>query len=139
MAKAARGARYDDVERFAMALPEVTQAPHHHFGSWRVRGKIFVTVPPGGMHLHVFIPDVTRPHARSARCPPRGPVHLGNGPAADRRDQFLELHAGFCERLLWGGKVVGLRVTLAAADRDVVCAMVRLAWEAKAPKGLLGK
>ncbi len=95
-----------------MSLPEVTQAPHHHFGSFRVRGKIFVTVPPGQTHLHVFVPD-------------------------ERRDEYLELHAGFCERLLWGGKVVGLRVTLATAEPGVVRAMVRLAWEAKAPKGLL--
>lgn len=114
MAKAARGAPYAEVERFALSLPEVTPAPHHDFGSWRVRGKIFVTVPPARTHLHVFVPD-------------------------SRRDELLELHADFCERLLWGGKVVGLRVTLAAADPDVVRTMVRLAWEAKAPKRLLAR
>ncbi len=104
-----RSARYADVEAFAMALPEVTQAPHHHFGSFRVRGRIFVTVPPGLTHLHVFVGD-------------------------ERRDEFLAVHDDCCERLLWGGKVVGLRVSLAQASLEAVQVMVRAAWEAKAPK-----
>lgn len=113
MVKRIRGMSYDEAEHFALSLPEATQAPHHHYGSFRVRGKIFVTVPPERTHLHVFVPDM-------------------------QRDEYLELHPGFCERLLWGGKVVGLRVTLATADPDVLRAMVRRAWEAKAPKRLIG-
>lgn len=31
------------VRRFALQLPEITEQPHHHDGSFRVRGKIFVT------------------------------------------------------------------------------------------------
>ena len=103
---------YDAIERHALSLPEATSAPHHHFGSFRVRGKIFATVPPERTHIHVFVPDA-------------------------QRDEYLELYPDFCEKLLWGGKVVGLRVALADADLDVVRAMLRRAWEAKAPKRLL--
>jgi hypothetical protein len=106
------GTSYAAIERYAMTLPEVTQAPHHHFGSFRVRGRIFVTVPPQRTHLHVFVPE-------------------------DRRDEFLAVYAGCAEKLLWGGKVVGLRVTLAAAPPAGVKAMLRAAWEGKAPKALL--
>src|SRR6266516_7807303 len=41
--------------RLALALPEVTEEPHFDMASFRVRGKIFVTVPPEGTRLHVFI------------------------------------------------------------------------------------
>lgn len=41
----------------ASSLPEVTDKPHHHFGSLRVRGKIFVTMPPREEHIHVFVPE----------------------------------------------------------------------------------
>ena len=36
----------------ALALPEVTEEPHHHMSSFRVRGKIFVTLPPGDEFVH---------------------------------------------------------------------------------------
>ena len=34
-----------DVRTWALSLPESTEQPHHHLGSFRVRGKIFATVP----------------------------------------------------------------------------------------------
>jgi hypothetical protein len=99
------------VRRFALALPGVTEEPHFHLSSFRVRGKIFVTVPPEGTHLHVFVDDA-------------------------RREPALALHGAFVEKLWWGKKVHGLRVALAEADAVVVKALVRAAWEAKAPPGL---
>lgn len=100
------------VRQFAMSLPEVTEEPHHEYGSFRVRGKIFVTVPPSEEFLHVFVPEETR-------------------------EQALAVHSHFVEKLLWGGKARGLRVKLAAAKPNVVKALVRKAWEHKAPHGLL--
>jgi hypothetical protein len=55
------------------------------------------------------------------------------------REQALAMYPAFAGKLLWGGKVVGLRVALAAASPAVVKQWVRQAWEAKAPKALLGR
>jgi len=97
------------VRKFAMALPEVTEEPHFHLTSFRVHGKIFVTAPPEETHLRVFVDDVLR------------------GPA-------LAAHPEFIEPLLWGGKVCGLQIALAAAEPGVVQNLVRAAWEAKTEK-----
>lgn len=100
--------KFSTLRTFALSLPGTTEAPHHNFGSFRVRGKIFVTVPPGETHIHVFVPDMAR-------------------------EQALVLHPEFVEKLLWGGKVVGVRVTLAAAKPAAVKSLVRQAWQHKAP------
>ncbi|MBI5259874.1 MAG: MmcQ/YjbR family DNA-binding protein [Burkholderiales bacterium] len=101
-----------EIRRFALALPEASEAPHFHYSSYRVRGKIFVTVPPEQTHLHVFVAD-------------------------EHREPALAMHPGFLEKLLWGGKVVGLRVALARAEPAVVRQLVQQAWARKAPKSLL--
>jgi hypothetical protein len=76
-----------------------------------VRGKIFVTVPPDQQHIHVFVSE-------------------------QQRELALVTYPSFVEKLLWGGKVVGIRIALAQADSGVVKALVRAAWEHKAPKTL---
>ncbi|HUP97765.1 MAG TPA: MmcQ/YjbR family DNA-binding protein [Usitatibacter sp.] len=95
--------------RLALALPEAAEAPHFDYTSFRVRGKIFATAPPDEKHLHVFVDD-------------------------DAREQALELHQDFVEKLWWGKKVVGLRVQLAAAQPAVVKRLLENAWRRKAPK-----
>ena len=47
--------RLGDVRKFALSLPETTEQPHFKAASFRVRGKIFATVPPGGKQLRVFV------------------------------------------------------------------------------------
>ena len=42
---------------FALSLPAVTEEPHFEMTSFRVRGKIFATAPPGGEYLHVFVDE----------------------------------------------------------------------------------
>jgi len=106
--------RYADARRFVLSLPEVTEEPHFHYASYRVRGKIFVTVPPGQTHLHLFVAD-------------------------HDRESALALDPSFLEKLLWGGKVVGLRAELARARPAVVKDLVRRAWLIKAPKSLAVK
>ncbi len=101
--------KFSTVRSFAMALPDVSEEPHHNFGSFRVQGKIFVTVPPGEEFIHILIPD-------------------------EKRDEVLELHSSFAAKLLWGSKVVGVRVELAKADTTVVKRLIKDAWEYKAPK-----
>lgn len=94
-----------------MSLPEVTEEPHHDYGSFRVRGKIFVTMPPGEQFIHVFVPEEVREHA-------------------------LAVYPSFVEKLLWGGKARGVKVHLAKAKPEVVRRLVREAWRHKAPKSL---
>jgi hypothetical protein len=104
--------KLSQVDKFARSLPEVTEEPHFKYSSFRVRGKIFVTVPPDAKHIHVFVGD-------------------------QHREPALAMHPEFLAKLTWGGKVVGLRVTLEPADAAVVQQLVRHAWEAKAPKSLI--
>ena len=100
-----------DIRRFALSLPGATEEPHFEYSSFRVRGKIFVTVSPDERHIHVFLAD------------------------ADR-EQALALHHAFVEKLVWGGKVRGLRILMSKATPTAVRRLVRLAWLHKAPKRL---
>jgi len=45
----------DEVGTFALSLPEVTEAPHHHFSPFRVAEKIFITIPPAAEYIHIFV------------------------------------------------------------------------------------
>lgn len=97
------------VRKHAMSLEAVTEQPHHHFSSFRVRGKIFVTIPPDEDFIHVFVGE-------------------------QDREQALALYPDFVEKLLWGGKVVGLRVALASAKPNAVIMLVSKAYAARVAK-----
>jgi hypothetical protein len=103
--------KIEQVRRFALSLPEVTEKPHFQYSSFRIRGKIFATVPPEGKYLHVFVSD-------------------------DEREIAMVLQPKFLEELRWGGRVVGLRVSLANAKPKVVNRLLAQAWSRKAPKRL---
>ena len=100
------------LRRFALSLPEATEEPHFEYSSFRVRGKIFATVPPGADHIHVFVGEQTREAALAAE-------------------------PDFLDELRWGKKIVGLRVLLTAAKAAVVNDLLREAWARKAPKRLV--
>ncbi len=102
------------VRHHALSLPEVEEKPHFDYASFRVRGKIFVTVPPDEEHIHVFL-----------------------GP--EQRGAALDAWPSFLEELKWGKKVLGLRVSLDLATPTVVKRLVRQAWLSKAPKSLRSK
>jgi hypothetical protein len=101
----------EGARRFALSLPEATEEPHFDMASFRVRGKIFATVPPDGEHLHVFVEE--------------GEVHAA----------VAEDPAAF-EPLLWGKRLRGLRVRLAAAGQDRVEELLEESWRRKAPARL---
>lgn len=107
--------RLQSIEAFALALPGVSSEPHFHFGSWRVGGKpgkpgkIFVTLPPGGEVLHVFLPD-------------------------EQRERIFTLHPDCTEKLFWGEKVCGVRVLLNNAAAADVKAWVKAAWHTMAAR-----
>ncbi|MBC7657710.1 MAG: MmcQ/YjbR family DNA-binding protein [Frankiaceae bacterium] len=92
-----------------MALPGTTEAPHHKYSSFRVGGKIYATVPPDGLHLHVFVDEIEREHA------------LAQSPEA-------------FTKLTWGDAAAGLRVVLAKAKPAAVHRLLHSAWARKAPR-----
>lgn len=98
-----------EARRMALAFPEAHEEPHFEYDSFRVRGKIFATMPPDGLHLHVFVDDAMR-------------------------DQALTLNSDCVEKLWWGQKVMGLRVDLPKAKSVAVHALLENAWKRKAPK-----
>jgi hypothetical protein len=101
--------KLDDVRTHALSLEAVTEAPHHTYSSFRVRDKIFVTIPPEETHVHVFLGE-------------------------EDREQALAMHPAFVEKLFWGSKVLGLRVALAKATPSVVRALVTKAYETRVRK-----
>ena len=101
----------EGARRFALSLPGATEEPHFEAASFRVRGKIFATAPPDGEHLHVFV-DEGEVHAAVAEDP-----------------------AAF-EPLMWGQRLRGLRVRLAAAGQDRVEELLEESWRRKAPARL---
>ena len=101
--------KVSQVRRFAMSLPAVTEEPHFSYSSFRVHGKIFATMPPEKDRLHVFVEE-------------------------EQRQVALALEPEAVERLLWGKRVVGLRIYLAKAKPDLVNNLLSQAWSRKAPK-----
>jgi hypothetical protein len=103
--------KFSSVRTAAMSLPEVTEQPHHEYSSYRVRGKIFVTIPPSEEWVHLFVSEATR-------------------------DDALDRYPTFIEPLMWGGKLAGLKVWLQDANAAVVKSLIAAAWESKAPASL---
>jgi hypothetical protein len=101
-----------EARRYALALPEVTEEPHFHLSSFRVKGKIFATVPPDEEHLHIFVGE-------------------------QERELAIAVNPRACEKLWWGKQVAGLRVVLAKAKAADVKDLLQSAWRRKAPKSLV--
>jgi hypothetical protein len=106
--------RLDTARRFALSLPETTEEPHFDMSSFRVKGKIFATVPPDGKRLHVCV-------------------------GADEVRALVEEEPAAFEVIVWGKREVSdwVRVHLPAAERAQVCELLEHAWRSKAPKRVL--
>ena len=104
--------KIEDVREFALKLPETNEQPHHEASSFRVRGKIFATVPPDEEHLHVFVDE-------------------------DAVRAAVAHESAACEELWWGKRLAGVRIDLGAADADLVLDLLEEAWRRKAPKSLV--
>ena len=100
------------VRAIALALPEVTEEPHFDYGSFRVKGKIFVTVPPDQQHIHVRLDE-------------------------QQRLLVLAVHPTGMEPLHWGKQILGIRVDLRRADQAAVAHLIQAAWRYRAPKRLV--
>ena len=93
--------------RYALSLPGTREEPHFERTSFRVRGKIFATAMPDDGYLNVFVGDAHREPALAGH------------------------HPDCVEKLMWGGKAVGLRVSLADASPAVVKDLLLVAWRQK--------
>ena len=90
----------DAARAFALSLPGSTEEPHFEASSFRVRGRIYATVPPDDEHLHVFVDE------------------------GEVRAAVAEDPAAF-EPLVWGQRLRGLRIL--RSDTDLVTAVARVA------------
>jgi hypothetical protein len=100
----------EQIRKHALSLPGTIEEPHFDRTSFRVKGKIYATARPSDPHIHVFVPEETRQPA-------------------------LAMHPEYISKLLWGGKVVGLRIVLSSADLKIVKDLVRAAWQSKSQGG----
>lgn len=105
--------KYEQFRALALSLPEATEAPHFDLASFRVRGRIFATVPPARDVARIFVDD-------------------------EHREMAIRLYPEWCAPLLWGGKVAGLQVELRKAKTTPVREWLANAWRRKAPKSLAG-
>lgn len=106
-----------DLERareFALSLPGASEEPHFDMTSFRVRGKIFATVPPDQCYLHAFV-DEPEVHACVAENP----------------EAFAALR--------WGQRISGLRIDLAAASAARIEELLEESWRRKAPRRLIAQ
>ena len=89
----------DDARRLALALPDVAEQDHHGRPSFRLKGKILATLwTPEELNVMV---DESR--ALSA---------VDEAPA-------------LCSPVTWGGRLVGVKVRLPAADPELVEDLLR--------------
>lgn len=105
--------KLEDARKFALALPDTTEEPHHTYGSFRVRGKIFVTIPPGGELLHIFLPE-------------------------QQRELALAMDPEFLEPVHWGNRVLGVRARLPLARKATLLSLIEQAYAFKAQKAAVG-
>lgn len=99
------------VRALALALPETVEQDHHGLPSFRVRGKIFATIPDRS-HLRVMVDE-----GEIRAC------------VAQEPDAFAELW--------WGPKLACLVVELDRADAQQVRELLTDAWLRKAPRTLV--
>jgi YjbR len=111
-AGASAGVSVATVRRLALSLSETSEAPHHDMTSFRVAGKIFATIPPGGGRVHAFVGD----EEVAASC--------AEYPAA-------------VEELWWGTRRRGCRVLLGEATVPLVRELLVEARRRRAPKKVL--
>lgn len=100
-----------DAREFAFRLPETVEQDHHGIPSWRVRDRIFATVPDDD-HLRIMVEEGG---IRAA---------VAENPAA-------------CEEFWWGPRLACVVVDLRAAPGDIVVDLLLDAWRRKAGRRLV--
>ncbi len=102
-----------EIRRYAMALPEVSEAQHFKLPAFKVREKVFVVIQKGSTHAIVSV-DETQAKEAAASEP-----------------QAYEVLRRSSGRIF-----VGVRVDLAKASGARFKELVEQAWRHKAPRSL---
>ena len=100
-----------EARELALGLAETTEQDHHGMPSWRVRGKIFATVPDDD-HVRVMV-DTNDICAVVAQYP------------------------AACAEVWWGSRLACVAVDLRSAPRQLVNELLLDAWRRKAPRRIL--
>ena len=106
------GTTISRLRKAALALPETSEQPHFDLVSWRVRDRIFATIPTEPGRLRIFVEETEAAET------------VATDPAA-------------YEEVRWGKRVSGVEAVLRAADEADVVALLESAWRRKAPKRLV--
>ena len=96
----------DDARRLALALPEAVEQDHHGRPSFRVDKRIFATLWDPE-HMNVMLDEAGILTA-------------------------VQAHPEVCAEVMWGKRLAAVRVTLPAADPELLADLLADAWEAKA-------
>jgi hypothetical protein len=96
---------------FALSLPEAVEQDHHGMRSFRVRGRIFATVPDDD-HLRIMVDE------------------------GEIRASVADDPAAFAE-FWWGKRLSCVVVDLRRAPDDQVRELLTEAWRRRAPKRLV--
>ena len=104
----------DDIRALALSLPLAEEHPHFDRASFRVKGKIFATLPPGGEQVVLkMAPEITESLLQSdPQAVTPVPGHWGRG----------------------GWTILNI----ARMDNERLADLIRHAWRQVAPKKLLG-
>jgi len=105
------GTTISRLRKAAMALPETSEQPHFDLISWRVRDRIFATIPNAPGRLRIFVDETEAAETVAAE------------PAA-------------YDVVRWGKRVAGVEADLSVVDEADVVALLESAWRRKAPKRL---
>jgi len=103
--------KLDAARRLALALPEAAEQDHHDIGSFRVRGKIFATVPDQH-HLRIMVDE-------------------------DEIRAAVAANPGVCEEVYWGKRLSCVAVDLRRASKALVSELLTDAWMRRAPARLI--
>lgn len=95
----------------ALSLPEAVEQDHHGMPSFRVRGRIFATVPDGD-HVRIMVDE--------------GDIRAAVAESPDA-----------CEEFWWGSRLACVVVDLRVAKREIVMELFIDVWRRKAPRRLV--
>ena len=101
------------LRQLALGLPEATEEPHFDLASFRVRGRIFATVPPEGRSVRIMVDEETT-------------------------RTMVATDPGTYSELWWGKRLSGVEARLRTARVGDVRQLLEEAWYRKAPRSLLG-